>query len=54
MNKQIKELSPQQVLSVSGGNALVVAGMAGAVLAFAYQVGKDMAERDNRQCLAPN
>lgn len=48
----MQELNQFEVQEVSGGvepvtTALVVIGMVGACLAWAYSVGKDMAERDN-------
>ncbi|HDS1631986.1 MULTISPECIES: hypothetical protein [Stenotrophomonas] len=52
MNNEVIELDMNEVEQVSGGNPLVVAGTVGAVLAFAYQVGKDMAARDALQCPA--
>ncbi|WP_411849559.1 hypothetical protein ACLB90_11115 [Stenotrophomonas sp. LGBM10] len=51
MNNGIVELNINEVQQVSGGN-LVLLGTIGAVLAFAYQAGKDMAARDALQCPA--
>lgn len=43
----MRELTVAEMEQVDGGNiVLAVIGIAGAVFAFGYQVGKDMAERD--------
>jgi len=51
MENGIVELNMNEVEQVSGGNLLIL-GSVGAVAAFAYQVGKDMAARDALQCPA--
>lgn len=43
----MKEISHEEVKLVSGGVAVVVAGMVGAFFVFGYGVGKDLAEREN-------
>jgi lactobin A/cerein 7B family class IIb bacteriocin len=52
-NNAISELSYSQMREVNGGiepvsTALAVAGLALAVVAFCYSVGKDCAESDRR------
>ncbi len=42
----MKELSDRELAWISGGSALVVAGMIGAAFVFGYGVGKDLAQRD--------
>ena len=49
MKSEIVELNISEVGQVSGGN-LPLLGSIGAVLAFGYQMGKDMAARDALQC----
>ena len=51
MESGIVELSMSEVEQVSGGNLPLISAV-GAVLAFGYQMGKDMAARDALQCRA--
>lgn len=43
----MRELTMNELDHVDGGINPLVAGLVGAAFAFGYQVGKDMAERDN-------
>ncbi len=44
----MRELNKVELAQVNGGNPVLIAiGLAGAIIKFSYDVGKDMAERDN-------
>lgn len=44
----MRELTINEMQQVEGGNLVIaVIGIAGAIFYFGYEVGKDMAERDN-------
>lgn len=47
----MRELTPQEVAEVNGGIAPIIfgaIGVAGAIIKFGYDAGRDMAARDNR------
>ncbi|KGQ18554.1 hypothetical protein LF41_580 [Lysobacter dokdonensis DS-58] len=51
MGKRVRELSESELEQVNGGTlatAIALAALGGAVFAFGYEVGKDMAARDAR------